>query len=123
MAKKNKSGKSKNSKADKRMAKALCAAMAAGGNGKNGFGGFNGNGGFLRGIGKLLPSRKSERFLMGLLIGAGAAYLLSDENLRGKLIKSAMKAYAGLAGGFEEIKEQIADYKAELEAELQDADA
>jgi hypothetical protein len=59
----------------------------------------------------------SEQFIIGALIGAGAAYVLSDEELRGKIMKSAMKLYTGLAGGVEEFKEQIADLKAEIEAE------
>jgi hypothetical protein len=82
-------------------------------------GGANANGGLLSGLDKLLPSGKSERFLLGLLIGAGAAYLFSDEELRGKVIKSALKLYAGMAGEFEEIKEQIADFKAEFDAQQQ----
>ena len=79
----------------------------------------NGNNGILRGLDNLLPSRKNERFLLGLLIGAGAAYLFSDKNLRGKIIKSAMKLYSGFAGEFAEIKEQFADFKAEFETEYQ----
>ncbi len=121
MAKKNKLKKFKKLKAERRMYEAACAAMANGGNGGFGANGANGaNGGFLRGLNNLLPSRKSERFLLGVLIGAGAAYVFSDENLRAKIIKSAMKLYSGLAGEFEEIKEQIADFKAEFEAEQQD---
>lgn len=69
------------------------------------------------GLGRLLPKKRSDQFLLGLLLGAGASYLLSDAELRGKLIKSGMKLYAGLAGGMEEIKEQVADMKAEIEAE------
>ena len=81
------------------------------------------NGGILRGLDNLLPSSKNERFLLGLLIGAGAAYLLNDKNLRGKIIKSAMKLYSGLVGEFEEIKEQVADFKAEFETEQQAEEA
>ncbi len=109
MAKKNKLKKLK--KSERRMYEAACAAMANGSNGK-----YGANGGILRGLNNWLPSRKSERFLLGVLVGAGAAYVLSDENLRGKIIKSAMKLYSGVAGELEEIKEQIADYKAEIEA-------
>lgn len=69
------------------------------------------------GLGRLLPKKRSDQFLLGLLLGAGASYLLSDAELRGKLIKSGLKLYAGLAGGFEEMKEQVADMKAEIEAE------
>lgn len=65
----------------------------------------------------LLPSGRTEQFLLGAVIGAAAAYLLSDEELRGKLIKSGIKMYSNLMGGFEEIKEQVADLNAEVMAE------
>ena len=64
-----------------------------------------------------LPSQHTDQFLMGLMLGAGAAWILSDEELRGKLIKAAMKVYPGVAGGFEEIKEQMADIRADVAAE------
>ncbi len=54
---------------------------------------------------------------MGALIGLGATYVLSDDELRGKIIKSAIKLYSSLAGGIEEVKEQIADIQAEIEVE------
>lgn len=77
------------------------------------------NAGFLSGLG--LPagfgSRQTEQFLLGALLGAAATYVLSDEALRARIVKGAMKLYAGVAGGFEEIKEQMADLKAEAEAE------
>ena len=75
----------------------------------------------MRGLSDDLPAflrtRNSEQFLLGALIGAAAAWVLSDEELRGKIVKSAMKLYAGVAGGFEEMKEQMADIRAEVEAE------
>ncbi len=73
--------------------------------------------GLFGGLSKLLPSRRSEQFLLGAAIGLGATYVLGDEALRGKLIKSAIKLYSGLIGGIEEVKEQIADIQAEIEAE------
>jgi len=77
------------------------------------------NAGFLSKLG--LPagfgSRQTEQFLLGALLGAAAAYVLSDEALRSKIVKGAMKLYAGVAGGLEEFKEQMADLKAEAEAE------
>jgi len=36
--------------------------------------------------------------------------------VRGEIVKSAMKLDAGVAGGFEEMKEQMADIRAEVEA-------
>lgn len=64
-----------------------------------------------------LRNRSTEQFLLGALIGAAAAWVLSDEELRGKIVKSAIKLYAGVAGGVEEMKEQMADIRAEVEAE------
>jgi len=58
----------------------------------------------------------SQQFLMGLLLGGAAAYVLSDDELREKIIKKAMKMYGGVMGSFEEMKEQMADLKAEMEA-------
>ena len=43
--------------------------------------------------------------------------MLTDDELRNKLVRMGMKLYAGIAGGFEEIKEQMADLRAEVEAE------
>jgi hypothetical protein len=73
--------------------------------------------GLLQGMPAFLRTRNSEQFLLGALIGAAAAWVLSDEELRGKIVKSAIKLYAGVAGGFEEMKEQMADIRAEVEAE------
>lgn len=78
-------------------------------------------GGLLAGLSKMLPSRRSEQFLVGAVIGAAAAYVLSDDELRGKLMKSGIKLYASLASGYEEFKEQMADINAEVEAERQGA--
>jgi len=54
---------------------------------------------------------------VGALIGAAATYVLADEALRGKLIRSGLKLYSELAGGLAEMKEQAADIQAELAAE------
>ena len=59
-----------------------------------------------------------NQFLLGLLLGAGAAWVLSDEELRGKILRALMKAYGQLMGGVEEIKEQMADIQAEMAEEL-----
>jgi len=75
------------------------------------------NQGLLGGLSNLLPGRPSEQFLVGALIGAAAAYVLSDDELRGKIIRSGLKLYGNLAGGLAEMKEQVADLQAELEAE------
>lgn len=90
------------------------------GNGAFG-GGFPGAGlfdaGLLQNMPAFLRSGNAEQFLLGAVLGATAAWVLTDEELRGKLIKAGMKLYAGIAGGFEEMKEQMADIKAEVAAE------
>lgn len=75
------------------------------------------NQGLMGGLSNLLPTGRSEQFLLGLLIGGGAAYVLSDEELRGKLFKAGLKAYGSLMGGMAEMKEQMADLQAEVQAE------
>jgi len=62
-----------------------------------------------------------QQFLAGALLGAAVAYVFADEALRAKLIRGGMQLYAGLAGGFEEIKEQMADIQAEMTAGQNDA--
>lgn len=65
-------------------------------------------------LGSLTPM---QQLLAGVALGAAAAYLLGDEKLRGGLIRAGTQLYTHLAGGFEEIKEQMADIQAELAAE------
>lgn len=73
--------------------------------------------GLLAGITKLLPDTASEQFLVGLLIGAGATYVLSDEQLRRQIIRYALQVYGDIVGGLEELKEQVADIQAEIRVE------
>lgn len=80
----------------------------------NGGNGPAANNGGLGGLSRLLPSRRSDQFLLGLALGAAATYVLSDEELRGKIMRSGVKLYASLAGGLEEMKEQMADIQAEV---------
>jgi len=65
-------------------------------------------------LGNLTPG---QQLLLGVLIGAAAAWVLGDEALRAKLLRVFMQLYSGAAGGLEEIKEQVADIQAELEAQ------
>lgn len=67
----------------------------------------------------LLGKRPSDQFLVGALLGAAAVYVLGDEKLRGRLMKSGMNLYASLLGSFEEMREQMADLQAEVECERQ----
>jgi hypothetical protein len=66
------------------------------------------------GLGALTPG---QQLMAGVLIGAAAAWVLGDEKMRGKLLRAGMQLYTGLAAGFEEIKEQMADIQAEMAAE------
>lgn len=80
------------------------------------------NSSFLHNLQGLVGSRKSEQFIVGALIGAAAVYVLGDEEMRTRLMKGMMKLYLGIAGVFEEMKEQMADIKAEVAAEKRSAE-
>lgn len=105
----------------KKRKKALRAAqefqmgMMQGMNGRNPQNG----GGMMSGLANMLPAGRAEQFLLGAVLGAAAAYVLSDEELRGKLMKSGINLYTNLMGGYAEFKEQMADLQAEAEAERQ----
>lgn len=59
----------------------------------------------------------NDRFLKGLLIGAAAAYLLTNETVQRTAIKGAVKAWSLLQGGVEELTERFHDAEAEIRAE------
>jgi hypothetical protein len=69
------------------------------------------------GLSGLLPEGRTEQFLLGAAIGAAAAYVLSDEALRARLLRAGIRLYGEVMGGFAEIKEQMADIQAEVAAE------
>ncbi|MDD5328514.1 MAG: hypothetical protein PHX38_00785 [Sulfuricella sp.] len=77
--------------------------------------------GLLGNLQGMLGSRRRQQFILGAVLGAAAVYVLSDEKLRAKLIRTGVGLYSGIAGGFEEMKEQMADIQAEVEAERQSA--
>ncbi len=56
-----------------------------------------------------------------MLVGAALAWVLGDEALRAKLLRAGMQLYGSVAGGLEEVKEQMADIQAELEAQRANA--
>jgi hypothetical protein len=64
-----------------------------------------------------LLSFTNDRFLKGLLIGAAAAYLLTNESVQRTAIKGAVKAWSLMQGGVEELKERFHDAEAEIRAE------
>lgn len=59
----------------------------------------------------------NDRFLKGLLIGAAATYLLTNETVQRTAIKGAVKVWGLLQGGVEELKERFHDAEAEVRAE------
>lgn len=58
----------------------------------------------------------NPRFIRGALIGAVAAYLLTNENVQQAVIKSAVKTWSLVQGSVEEMKERFRDAEAELHA-------
>lgn len=72
--------------------------------------------GLFKNLPPALRSRQAQQFLIGALVGAAATYVLSNEELRSKIMKSALKLYSGVTGSFEEMKEQMADLQAEMAA-------
>ncbi len=87
------------------------------------WGAGNGNGPMGNGAGllaRLARRPANQQFLMGALLGATAAYVLTDEQLRGKLLRAGMKMYAGVMGGLEEMKEQVADIHAEMQGDARE---
>jgi hypothetical protein len=57
-----------------------------------------------------------QQALIWAALGAAAAWVLSDPEVRDKLIKQAMKLYGELVVGIEEMKEKVSDMKAEVDA-------
>ena len=47
--------------------------------------------GLLHNLQGLVGNRQTEQFLLGALLGAAAVYVLGDEAMRAKLMKTAMK--------------------------------
>lgn len=58
-----------------------------------------------------------QRFWTGALIGAAAAFLLTNESVQRATIKTAVKVWSLMEGGFEELKERFRDAQAEISAE------
>jgi hypothetical protein len=92
-------------------------ASGRGGKGKSGSGGIGQSLLSSLGLPRGFGVGATEQFVIGALLGAAAAYVLADEELRGKITKSVLRLYTGLAGSVEEFKEQMADVMAEIEAE------
>jgi hypothetical protein len=56
-------------------------------------------------------------YLKGLLLGAGVALVLTNPTVQKALVGGAVRVWAAVQGGIEEVKEQIEDVKAELSRE------
>lgn len=56
-------------------------------------------------------------YLKGLLLGAGAALVLTNPAVQKVMVGGAVRLWAAVQGGIEEMKEQIEDVKAELSRE------
>jgi len=53
-------------------------------------------------------------YLKGLALGAGVALVITNPKVQQAVVSGAVKLWAAVQGGVEEIKEQIQDVKAEL---------
>lgn len=53
-------------------------------------------------------------YLKGLLLGAGVALLVTNPKVQKAVVSGAVKTWAAIQGGVEELKEQVLDAKAEL---------
>ncbi|MDR1423579.1 MAG: hypothetical protein LBI92_03095 [Azoarcus sp.] len=101
---------SKKDKARKKAKKATCPACGYADPNAQSSGLFGNAGTWLR-------KHPSEQFLLGALLGAAAVYVLSHEELRTKILKGGVELYSSVAGGLAELREQVADLKAEVDAE------
>ncbi len=59
----------------------------------------------------------TQKFLLGALIGAAGAYLLTNENAQKNLFKAVAKGRELFQTGIEELKERFEDAKAEIQAQ------
>ncbi|QEY31431.1 YtxH domain-containing protein [Synechococcus sp. RSCCF101] len=62
------------------------------------------------------PTSTMQQALIWLAIGAAIAYILSDREIRDKLLRQMMKLYSDVVVGFEEMKATVSDMKAEVDA-------
>ena len=53
-------------------------------------------------------------YVKGLLVGAAAAYVLTNPKIQRALVKGAVNLWTSVQGGVEEVKEQIQDIKSEM---------
>lgn len=58
----------------------------------------------------------ADSLVKGLVVGAGLAYLLTNEQAQRALLKTAVQVWSGVTGGIEEWKERLRDAQAEAPA-------
>lgn len=58
----------------------------------------------------------TRNFLLGALVGAVGAYVLTNENAQKAIFKTIAKGSSMFQAGIEEMKERFEDAKAEMEA-------
>lgn len=58
----------------------------------------------------------ADSLIKGLLIGAGAAYLLTNEKAQRTIIRAAVGLWGAVQGAVEEVKERVRDAEAEVAA-------
>ncbi|XPV75057.1 MAG: YtxH domain-containing protein [Desulfovibrio sp.] len=57
------------------------------------------------------------KYLAGAALGAGVAYAMTNEKVQKTVVSGAVRLWAGIQGGVEEVKEQVQDIKAEMSRE------
>lgn len=58
----------------------------------------------------------ADSLIKGLVVGAGAAYLLTNETAQRTILRTAVQIWSFLQGGVEELKERLHDAEAEVAA-------
>jgi len=67
----------------------------------------------------LFGNFNTQKFLIGVAVGALGAYLLSNKNAQKNLLKAVAKGNELFHTGIEELKERFEDAKAELQNQEQ----
>lgn len=68
------------------------------------------------GLAEAALNLNDNAFVKGLLIGAGATFLLTNDTVQRNIIAAAVKLWSSVQGGVEEMKERFRDAEAELHA-------
>ncbi len=68
------------------------------------------------GLAEAALNLNDNAFVKGLLIGAGATFLLTNDTVQRNIIAAAVKVWSTMQGGVEEMKERFRDAEAELHA-------